>query len=92
MKLTQLKTLLKHIILEVQSNEMIVNKDYPPDVMGAVNVEEKFENTPKSAISQTQTKVIDVLLQRRFKIVKTSRRKPLAKPNIVETKAMKRKI
>jgi len=40
MKLTQLKSLLKHIILEVQKNEMIVNKDYPPDVMGAVNVEQ----------------------------------------------------
>lgn len=40
MKLTQLKKLLKHIILEVQKNEMIANKDYPPDVMGAVNVEQ----------------------------------------------------
>lgn len=40
MKLNQLKSLLKHIILEVQRNEMIANKNVPPDVFGAVNVEQ----------------------------------------------------
>ncbi len=52
----QLKTLLKHIILEIQKNEMIVNKDYPPDVMGAVNVEENefYDNWTKQIRSGQQ--------------------------------------
>ena len=40
MKPNQLKSLLKHIISEVQKNEMIANKDEQPDAFGFVNVEE----------------------------------------------------
>lgn len=40
MKINNLKNLLKHIILEITKNEMIVNKNEKPDVFGAVNVEE----------------------------------------------------
>lgn len=40
MKQSQLKSLLKHIITEIQSNEMIANKDEQPDDFGFVNVEE----------------------------------------------------
>lgn len=39
MNKSQLKTLLKHILLEIKSNEMIANKDEKPDVFGAINVE-----------------------------------------------------